>query len=146
MARGINKVILVGNLGGDPEMRAMPNGNHVTNVSVATSKSWRDRESGEQRDRTEWHRIVFFNKLADIANQYLRKGSKVYIEGELRTQQWERDGQKHYTTEVVANEMQMLDSRGDMPPPDRSGGGQLGGSSDDFGPPPSDDFNDDIPF
>ncbi len=147
MARGINKVILVGNLGRDPESRTMPGGRgQVTNVSVATSRSWRDRESGEQRDRTEWHRIVFFNRLAEIADEYLRKGSKVYIEGELRTREWERDGQKHYTTEVVANEMQMLDSRGDMTPPDRSGGGQLGGGSDDFGPPPSDDFNDDIPF
>ena len=147
MARGINKVILGGNLGRDPESRTMPGGRgKVTNVSVATSRGWRDRESGEQRDRTEWHRIVFFNRLAEIADEYLRKGSKVYIEGELRTREWERDGQKHYTTEVVANEMQMLDSRGDMPPPDRSGSGQLGGGSDDFGPPPSDDFNDDIPF
>ena len=151
MARGINKVILVGNLGRDPETRYMPSGSAVTNVSVATSKSWRDRESGEQRDRTEWHRIVFFNRVAEIANEYLRKGSKVYIEGELRTREWERDGQKHYSTEVVANEMQMLDSRGDMPPADRSGGGQSGGGqsgggSDDFGPPPTDDFDDDIPF
>ena len=146
MARGINKVILVGNLGRDPETRYMPSGGPVTNISIATSKSWRDRESGEQRDRTEWHRIVFFNRLAEIANEYLKKGSKVYIEGELRTQQWERDGQKHYTTEIVANEMQMLDSRGDMPPPDRAGGGHSGDGTDGFGPPPSDDFDDDIPF
>ena len=89
----------------------MPNGNHVTNLSLATSQSWRDKESGEQRERTEWHRIVFFNKLAEIANQYLKKGSKVYVEGELRTQEWERDGQKHFKTEVVASEMQMLDSK-----------------------------------
>ena len=149
MARGINKVILVGNLGRDPETRYMPSGGAVTNVSIATSKSWRDRDSGEQKERTEWHRIVFFNRLAEIANEYLKRGSKVYVEGELRTREWEREGQKHYTTEIVANEMQMLDSRGE------GGMGALGGGgsapsrsqqSDDFGPPPSDDFDDDIPF
>ena len=113
MARGINKVILVGNLGRDPETRYMPSGGAVTNVSIATSKSWRDRDSGEQKERTEWHRIVFFNRLAEIANEYLKRGSKVYVEGELRTREWEREGQKHYTTEIVANEMQMLDSRGE---------------------------------
>lgn len=149
MARGINKVILVGNLGRDPETRYMPSGGAVTNVSIATSKSWRDRDSGEQKERTEWHRVVFFNRLAEIANEYLKRGSKVYVEGELRTREWEREGQKHYTTEIVANEMQMLDSRGE------GGMGALGGGgsapsrsqqSDDFGPPPSDDFDDDIPF
>ena len=123
----------------------MPSGSPVTNVSVATSKSWKDKETGEQKDRTEWHRIVFFNRLAEIANEYLKKGSKVYIEGELRTREWEREGQKHYTTEVVANEMQMLDSRGDgvgaAPAASPSPSG-----SDDFGPPPADDFDDDIPF
>ena len=93
MARGINKVILVGNLGRDPETRYMPSGGAVTNVSVATSKSWRDRDSGEQKERTEWHRIVFFNRLAEIANEYLKRGSKVYVEGELRTREWEREGQ-----------------------------------------------------
>lgn len=155
MARGVNKVILVGNLGRDPETRYMPSGGAVTNVSVATSQSWRDRDSGEQKERTEWHRVVFFNRLAEIAGEYLKKGSKVYIEGELRTRDWERDGQKHYTTEIVAGEMQMLDSRGDMgggsygggggaPGPSSSGGG--GSGMDDFGPPPSDDFDDDIPF
>ena len=113
MARGINKVILVGNLGRDPETRYMPSGGAVTNVSVATSKSWRDRDSGEQKERTEWHRVVFFNRLAEIANEYLKRGSKVYVEGELRTREWEREGQKHYTTEIVANEMQMLDARGE---------------------------------
>ena len=120
MARGINKVILVGNLGRDPETRYMPSGGAVTNVSIATSKQWRDRETGEQKERTEWHRVVFFNRLAEIAGEYLKRGSKVYVEGELRTREWEREGQKHYTTEVVANEMQMLDSRGDAasaPPP-----------------------------
>jgi single-strand DNA-binding protein len=153
MARGINKVILVGNLGRDPETRYMPSGSPVTNVSVATSKSWKDRETGEQKDRTEWHRIVFFNRLAEIANKYLKKGSKVYIEGELRTREWEREGQKHHTTEVVANEMQMLDSRGDGVG-DSTGAASGGapaaspapGGSDNFGPPPADDFDDDIPF
>ena len=164
MARGINKVILVGNLGRDPETRYMPSGGAVTNVSIATSKGWKDRDSGEQKERTEWHRIVFFNKLAEIAGEYLKRGSKVYIEGELRTRDWEKDGQKHYTTEVVASEMQMLDSRGEMgvggPSPGgqssrQGGGGPSSGGSDsigslspaeDFGPPPSDDFDDDIPF
>lgn len=153
MARGINKVILVGNLGRDPETRYMPSGSPVTNVSIATSKSWKDRETGEQKDRTEWHRIVFFNRLAEIANEYLKKGSKVYIEGELRTREWEREGQKHYTTEVVANEMQMLDSRGDGVG-ESAGAAASGaaaapsgpGGSDNFGPPPADDFDDDIPF
>ena len=150
MARGINKVIIVGNLGRDPETRYLPSGGAVTNVSVATSKSWRDRESGEQKDRTEWHRVVFFNRLAEIASEYLKRGSKIYLEGELRTREWEREGQKHYTTEIVVNEMQMLDSRGGM---EGGGGGNFGGSGgqsgrqqDDFGPPPSDDFDDDIPF
>ena len=164
MARGINKVILVGNLGRDPETRYMPSGGAVTNVSIATSKGWKDRDSGEQKERTEWHRIVFFNKLAEIAGEYLKRGSKVYIEGELRTRDWEKDGQKHYTTEVVASEMQMLDSRGEMGGGGLSSGGQdsgqgvsgpsfggPGGSGSsspaaDFGPPPSDDFDDDIPF
>ena len=147
MARGINKVILVGNLGRDPETRYMPSGNAVTNVSVATSKSWKDRDSGEQKDRTEWHRVVFFNRLAEIASEYLKRGSKVYIEGELRTREWEREGQKHYTTEVVANEMQMLDSRGDTPVNDRSNSDiQSSSAGDNFGPPPSEDLDDDIPF
>ncbi len=164
MARGINKVILVGNLGRDPETRYMPSGGAVTNVSIATSKGWKDKDSGEQKERTEWHRIVFFNKLAEIAGEYLKRGSKVYIEGELRTRDWEKDGQKHYTTEVVASEMQMLDSRGEMGGDGSSAGGPAAGApsfggpassqgaggsaspADDFGPPPSDDFDDDIPF
>lgn len=149
MARGINKVILVGNLGRDPETRYMPSGGAVTNVSIATSKSWRDRDSGEQKERTEWHRVVFFNRLAEIANEYLKRGSKVYVEGELRTREWEREGQKHYTTEIVANEMQMLDSRGEGGMGAMGGGGSAPSrsqQSDDFGPPPSDDFDDDIPF
>ena len=113
MARGVNKAILLGNIGRDPESRVTTSGKAVCNVSVATTKSWRDRESNEQRERTEWHRVVFFDRLAEIASEYLHKGSKVYIEGELQTNTWERDGQKHYTTEIVAKEMQMLDSKGD---------------------------------
>lgn len=153
MARGINKVIIVGNLGRDPETRYLPSGGAVTNVSVATSKSWRDRDSGEQKERTEWHRVVFFNRLAEIASEYLKRGSKVYLEGELRTREWEREGQKHYTTEIVAGEMQMLDGRSGMDGGggqsfNNGGGASSGGSrpADDFGPPPSDDFDDDIPF
>lgn len=118
MARkGINKVIVLGNLGNDPETRYMPNGNAVTNISIATSESWKDKQSGQDQERTEWHRVVFFNKLAEIAGEYLKKGSKVYIEGQLRTNKWQdQDGNDRYTTEIVANEMQMLDSRGDNAP------------------------------
>ena len=112
MARGINKVILVGNLGRDPETRYLPSGGAVTNVSLATSRSWKDRDSGEQKEKTEWHRIVFFNRLAEIAGEYLKRGSKVYVEGELRTREWEKEGQKHFTPEIVGNEMQMLASTG----------------------------------
>lgn len=114
MARGINKVILIGNLGNDPEQRSMPNGNAVTNITVATSESWKDKQTGQQQERTEWHRVVFFNRLAEIAGQYLTKGSKVYIEGALRTRKWQdkESGQDRYSTEIVANEMQMLDSKG----------------------------------
>lgn len=113
MARGINKVILIGNLGGDPEVRYMPSGGAVTNVTIATSETWKDKQSGDPQERTEWHRVVFFNRLAEIAGEYLRKGSKVYIEGSLRTRKWQdKDGSDRYTTEIVAGEMQMLDSRG----------------------------------
>jgi single-strand DNA-binding protein len=113
MARGVNKVILVGNLGQDPETKYMPSGGAVTNITVATSESWKDKNTGQQQERTEWHRVVFFNKLAEIAGQYLKKGSKVYVEGALRTRKWQdQSGQDRYTTEIVANEMQMLDSRG----------------------------------
>lgn len=115
MARGINKVIIVGNLGGDPEVRYMPSGNAVTNVTIATSETWKDKQSGQNQERTEWHRVVFFNRLAEIAGEYLRKGGKVYVEGSLRTRKWQgQDGQDRYTTEIVASEMQMLDSRGGM--------------------------------
>ena len=110
--RGINKVILVGNLGKDPEVRYTPSGTAVANVTIATGESWKDRNTGEQQERTEWHRVVFFSRLAEIVEQYLKKGAKVYVEGSLRTNSWEKDGIKRYTTEIIANEMQMLDSRG----------------------------------
>jgi len=164
MARGVNKVILVGNLGRDPETRYAQNGTAVTRFSVATSESWRDRASGEQQERTEWHNVVCFARLGEIAGEYLRKGSKVYIEGQLRTSSWEAEGQKKYRTEINAREMQMLDSRGSM-----DGGGQVNpppsgfdsasasasasapapaGISMDNSPTLSDDndFEDDIPF
>ena len=113
MARGINKVILIGNLGKDPEVRYMPSGGAVTNVTLATSEGWKDKQTGEQKEKTEWHNIVFFNKLAEIAGLYLKKGAKVYVEGSLRTRKWQdKEGHDRYTTEIVANEMQMLDSRG----------------------------------
>ncbi len=111
--RGINKVILVGNLGNDPEVRYTPSGTAVANVSVATGESWKDKNTGERQERTEWHRVVFFSRLAEIVEQYLKKGSKVYVEGRLQTRSWEQDGIKRYSTEIVANDMQMLDSRGD---------------------------------
>ena len=151
-SRGVNKVILVGNLGNDPEVRYMPNGNAVANVSLATSETWKDKNTGDQQEKTEWHRVVFFNRLAEIVEQYVKKGTKLYIEGRLQTRSWEQDGVKRYTTEIVANEMQMLDSRG--------------GASQDFGgqqasasapqsnqqqaapaaPQNFDNFDDDIPF
>lgn len=121
MARGINKVIIVGNLGQDPETRYMPSGGAVTNVSVATSETWKDKQTGQPQERTEWHRIVFFNRLGEIAGEYLKKGSKIYVEGSLRTRKWQdQSGQDRYTTEIVGSEMQMLDGRGDM------SGGQQG--------------------
>ncbi|ACX94891.1 single-stranded DNA-binding protein [Halothiobacillus neapolitanus] len=120
--RGINKVIVLGNLGKDPEVRYMPSGGQVTNITVATSETWKDKDSGEQKENTEWHRIVFFGKLAEIAGQYLKKGGQVYVEGRLQTRKWQgQDGQDRYTTEIVANEMQMLGGRGGS---GGSGGGQ----------------------
>jgi single-strand DNA-binding protein len=147
MARGINKVILVGNLGADPETRYMPSGSAVTNLSIATSESWKDKQTGEQKDRTEWHKVAMFNRLAEIAAEYLRKGSQVYIEGKLRTRKWQdKNGQDRWTTEIIADEMQMLGGRG-------GGGGSAPMSSgQDSGPPSAppqagpDDFDDDIPF
>lgn len=112
-SRGVNKVILIGNLGQDPEVRYMPNGNAVANITVATSETWRDKQTGEQKEQTEWHRVTLYRRLAEIAGEYLRKGSKVYLEGRLQTRKWQdQSGQDRYTTEIVANEMQMLDSRG----------------------------------
>ena len=111
-SRGVNKVILVGNVGNDPEVKYTQNGTAIANVSLATSESWKDKHSGEQQERTEWHRVVFFRRLAEIVEQYVKKGSKLYVEGQLQTRSWEQDGIKRYTTEIVANEMQMLDSRG----------------------------------
>jgi len=153
MARGINKVIIVGNLGQDPETRYMPSGSAVTNFTVATNESWKDKQTGEQKDRTEWHRVAMFNRLAEIAAEYLRKGSQVYIEGKLRTRKWQgQDGNDRYTTEIIADEMQMLGGRGD------GGGGSFGGgkggskgagSQGGGNAPPQagpDDFDDDIPF
>jgi single-strand DNA-binding protein len=150
MARGINKVIIVGNVGGDPETRYMPSGSAVTNLTVATNESWKDKQTGEKKERTEWHRVAMFNRLAEIAAEYLRKGSQVYIEGKLRTRKWQdKDGQDRYTTEIIADEMQMLGGRGG----DFSGGGSprsgSGSSQDSGGTPPHpgpDDFDDDIPF
>jgi single-strand DNA-binding protein len=125
MARGINKVILVGNLGADPETRAMPSGTTVANLRIATSESWRDKQSGEQQERTEWHRVVLFGRLGEIAAEYLKKGSQVYIEGSLRTRKWQdKQGQERYSTEIVGNDMQMLGGRG--------GGGGTGGGGGDF--------------
>lgn len=125
MARGINKVILIGNIGQDPEVKSMPNGNAVTNATIATSESWKDKQTGQQQERTEWHRVVFFNRLAEIAGEYLRKGSKVYIEGSLRTRKWQdQSGQDRYTTEIVASEMQMLDSRDIYDSPQQPGSTQ----------------------
>jgi single-strand DNA-binding protein len=157
MARGINKVIIVGNVGGDPETRYMPSGSAVTNLTIATNESWKDKASGERKERTEWHRVAMFNRLAEIAAEYLRKGSQVYIEGKLRTRKWQdKSGQDRYTTEIIADEMQMLGGRGG------SGGGSFGGDQKGNAPasseqqgqsisntppqPGPDDFDDDIPF
>lgn len=167
MARGLNKVMLIGNLGADPEVRYTTGNSAVTNIRLATAESWRDKETGEQQERTEWHRVVFFGRLAEIAGEYLKKGSQVYVEGSIRTRKWtDKEGQEKYTTEIVANEMQMLGGRaggggmggggdydggssagGRGAAPRGSGGarGGSGGGARDQGPPP-DDFDDDIPF
>ncbi|MFP4137867.1 MAG: single-stranded DNA-binding protein [Halomonas sp.] len=126
MARGVNKVILIGNLGQDPEVRFTPSGTAVANLNLATTDTWMDRQSGQRQERTEWHRLVMFNKTAEIAQQYLKKGSKIYVEGRLQTRKWQgQDGQDRYTTEIVVNDMQMLDSRGGGG--DFQGGGYGGG-------------------
>jgi single-strand DNA-binding protein len=154
MARGINKVILVGNLGQDPQSRAMPSGKAVVNLRIATTDQWRDKQTGENKENTEWHTVVMFDRLAEIATEYLRKGSQVYIEGKLRTRKWQdKEGHDRYSTEIVANDMQMLGGRGgggggggyerDATP--RGGEGSSGGSAGGSGGG-KDDFDDDIPF
>ena len=156
MARGINKVILVGNLGADPESRSTSSGGTVTNIRLATGESWRDRQTGEQQERTEWHRVVFFGRLAEIAAEYLRKGRQVYVEGRLQTRKWQtQDGQDRWSTEVVANDMQMLggrsqggfsDSPGEPAPAREWGGGGESSRRREKAPEPAEDFDDDIPF
>jgi len=155
MARGINKVILIGNLGGDPEVRYMPNGGAVANITLATSESWKDKQTGETHDRTEWHRVVFFNRLAEICGEYLRKGSKIYIEGRLQTRKWQdKNGQERYTTEIIAGEMQMLDGRGSShasssnahSADSQSQGMPESSKSSAMEPTGADAFDDDIPF
>ena len=157
MARGVNKVTLIGNLGNDPEVRYSNNGNAVANVSLATAESWRDKDSGEQQERTEWHRIVFFGRLAEIVSEYLHKGSQIYVEGRLQTNKWQdKEGNDRYTTQIVANEMQMLGSRGSSsanqePAPQKN---PAPDSPVDSSPKqtqplaesPVDDFDEDIPF
>jgi single-strand DNA-binding protein len=174
-SRGINKVILVGNVGQDPETRYMPNGGAVTNITLATSETWKDKNTGENQERTEWHRITFYQRLAEIVAEYVKKGSKLYVEGSLRTRSWEQDGVKRYATEIIASEMQMLDSRGAGGSSGGEGGGSYqssrgggggergergggnsggggGGSGSGGGargqqkPVPEDSFDDDIPF
>jgi single-strand DNA-binding protein len=164
MARGVNKVILIGHLGADPETRAMPSGSSVANLRIATTESWRDKQSGEQQERTEWHRVALFGRLAEIAGEYLRKGSQVYIEGSLRTRKWQdKQGNERYSTEIVGNEMQMLGGRGGggagapgaggggasggmprEPMPEYAGPGGTGGAGGGGGG--AEDFDDDIPF
>lgn len=116
MSRGVNKVILIGSVGQDPETRIMPNGKAVANLSIATSEGWKDKNTGEQKEVTEWHRLVFFDRLAEVVGEYVKKGSKIYVEGRLQTRSWEKDGAKQYTTEIVCNEMQLLDRRDNSQP------------------------------
>ena len=149
MARGVNKAIIVGNLGRDPEVRYSASGAAIANVSVATTDSWRDKQTGESNEKTEWHRVVFFGRLAEIAGEYLKKGSQVYIEGRLQTRKWQdQNGQDRYTTEIVANDMQMLGGRGAAASEDfgeaprRPAESTAGGTSE----APTSDFDDDIPF
>ena len=144
MARGINKVIVVGNLGADPDSRTMPSGNAVTNISVATSESWNDKETGEKQEKTEWHRVVFFGRLAEIASEYLKKGSQVYIEGKLQTRKWEdKEGNERWTTEIVSNQMQMLGERMSQGASNQNNVTKPNSSSNEF---VDEEFDDDIPF
>ncbi len=162
MARGVNKVILIGNLGADPETRAMPSGTTVANLRVATSESWRDKQTGEQQERTEWHRVALFGRLAEVAGEYLRKGSQVYIEGSLRTRKWtDKQGNERYSTEIVGNDLQMLGGRGgggQQAPgagagsagrealAEEGGGGSGSGRSGGGSGGSGEEFDDDIPF
>ncbi|HEX9626768.1 MAG TPA: single-stranded DNA-binding protein [Acidiferrobacterales bacterium] len=154
MARGVNKVILIGHLGRDPEVRYSPNGGAVANVTLATSESWKDKNTGEKQERTEWHRVVFFGRLAEIAGEYLKKGSQVFVEGRLQTRKWQdKEGKDRYTTEIVANEMNMLGGREGRGVPaeamDSDQGGAENPGSARAAPAKStaaDDFDDDIPF
>ncbi len=155
MARGVNKVILVGNLGADPETRSMPSGMTVTNIRIATSESWKDKATGAQQERTEWHGVALFGRLGEIAAEYLRKGSQVYVEGKLRTRKWQdKQGNDRYTTEIIADNMQMLGGRGGggaaaAGAADRSAGGAPAREEYDQSPAPAggkEDFDDDIPF
>ncbi|GAA0228392.1 single-stranded DNA-binding protein [Marinomonas primoryensis] len=140
MARGINKVILIGNAGNDAEVRFMPSGAAVANVNIATSESWRDKQTGQMQERTEWHRVAFMDRgnfrLGQIAGDFIKKGSKVYVEGSLRTREWEKDGIKRYTTEIVANEMQLLDGRGDGGNAGQQGGYDSAGGQGGYGNAP----------
>ena len=138
-SRGVNKAIIVGNVGSDPDIRTMPNGNQVVNLSIATSDEWKDKNTGEKKEKTEWHRCVFFNKIADIAAQYVNKGSKLYVEGRLQTRSYEQDGVKKYSTEIVVNDMQMLDSKNT-----NSNNEVKEASKNDMAK--FDSFDDDIPF
>jgi single-strand DNA-binding protein len=140
MAKGINKVILIGHLGQDPEVKYMPSGSAVANVSIATTESWKDKNTGEKKDKTEWHRVIFFARLAEIVGEYLRKGSQVYVEGRLQTRKWQdKNGQDRYTTEIVASEMQMLGGKGERGEERASEPAGAGAAADDG-------FSDDIPF
>jgi len=144
MSRGINKVILVGNLGADPETRNMPNGGAVTNIRIATSEAWKDKQTGDQQERTEWHSVAFFGKLAEIAGEYLRKGSQVYVEGKLRTRKWQdKEGNDRYQTEVIANEMQMLGSKGGGQRAEKPAAADVAAPA---GAGAAGEFDDDIPF
>ncbi len=150
MARGVNKVILIGNLGKDPEVRYMPSGGAVANVTLATSESWKDKTTGEQQERTEWHNVVFYNRLAEIVGEYLKKGSQVYVEGSLRTRKWQdkNTGTDRYTTEIIANEMQMLGSRAGQGSPSyqsETSGAAVPGTKP-AAAPATDNLDDDIPF
>jgi len=147
MARGVNKAIIVGNLGRDPEVRYSASGNAIANVTVATTDSWKDRQSGERQERTEWHRVVFFNRLAEIVAEYLKKGSQVFIEGRIQTRKWEdKDGNERWTTEIVANEMQMLGGRPGSNAPAQAPAPAAAKVGADAPQPPPGEFDDEIPF